>query len=133
MIIPSTRPVFQSFGDPIFWVYEPALVTSTLAVSPAVLNTSTVTVVTWTGSGTTWLGTPPTFTPSGVSGVSCGAVTVVSDTSAYANVTTGTNTGTVTWQDSSTLATATQLVQFAGMPRAYIVHIPFAYYQPDFV
>lgn len=133
MILPQSFPSTQTFGDPFEWILDPALVTSTLSVSPAVLNTSTVTVVTWTGSGTSWLGTPPTFTPSGVSGVSCGAVTVDSDTQAHADVTTGTSTGTITWQDSTTSKTATQLVQFAGMTNVRVVPIPLQYYHPDFV
>jgi len=133
VIIRTSNPTPQTFGDPLPWIYNPALVTTTLSVSPPVLNTSTVTVVTWTGSGTSWLGTPPTFTPSGVSGVSCGAVTVDSDTQAHANVTTGTSTGTITWTDSTTSQTATQLVQFAGMTNVRVVPIPLQYYHPDFV
>lgn len=133
MIIPSSRPSTQTFGDPLAWIYNPALVTATLAVSPAVINTDSTVTVTWTGSGTTWLSVAPTFTPSGVSGVSSGAVTVDSDTQAHATVTTGSNTGTVTWTDSTTSKTATQIVQFAGMQLVYIVPLPLAYYKPDFV
>lgn len=86
---------------------------ATLSVSPSRIPAhpaSTTRTVTFIGIGTSWLSSAPTFTPSGVSGVSCGTVTVVSDTKATAPVTTGTATGTATWTDSTTSATARQAV-----------------------
>jgi hypothetical protein len=82
----------------------------TLAVGPSAITTSGTTTVTWTGGGTFWTSSAPTFTPTGVAGVSVGSVTVTSDTSASATVTTGPTGGTITWTDSTTSATATQIV-----------------------
>jgi hypothetical protein len=82
----------------------------TLAASPSSIPTSATTTVTFTGAGTKWATTAPTFAASGVSGVTAGSVTVVSDTQATAPVTAGSTTGTVTYTDSTTAATATQSV-----------------------
>ncbi len=82
----------------------------TLAVTPGALPTSATTVETFTGGGTFWLTSAPTFTPTGVAGVSIGTVTVTSNTSAHGPVTTGTATGTITWTDSTTGATETEVV-----------------------
>jgi hypothetical protein len=49
--------------------------------------------ITFIGSGTTWLSGAPTFTPTGVSGVSAGSVTVVSNTVATVPVTYGRTSG----------------------------------------
>lgn len=125
---------YQTFGDPLAWVYNAALGPApTLAVSPATINTAAVTTVTFTGSGTSWLSSPPTFTPTGVSGVSTGSLNVISDTSATLLVTTLGSTGTITWEDSTTFATATQIVQFCGFQSIQVVRLPEAYYLPDFV
>jgi hypothetical protein len=82
----------------------------TLAVTPGALPASSTTPETFTGGGTFWLTSAPTFTPTGVAGVSIGTVTVDSNTQARANITTGTATGTITWTDSTTGATVTELV-----------------------
>lgn len=132
MYVAGSR-AYQTFSDPLAWRYPAALVTATLAVSPPSLDTNTSSTVTWTGSGTSWLSSTPTFTPTGVSGVSVGSITYDSDTQAHATVTTGTNTGTITWTDSSTSATANQFVQFGGRSHVFVIPIPFQYYRPDFV
>jgi hypothetical protein len=84
----------------------------TLGVTPGALPTSATTLEHFYGGGTLWLtGTAPIFSPSGtVAGVSCGPVTVISDTEAQANITTGTATGTFLWTDSTTGATASEVV-----------------------
>jgi hypothetical protein len=83
----------------------------TLAVTPGALPTSSTTAETFTGGGTFWLTSTPTFGPaSAPAGVSIGAVTVDSNTQARANITTGAATGTITWTDSTTGATVTELV-----------------------
>jgi hypothetical protein len=81
---------------------------ATLSVSPTRVRANQTKVITFVGSGTAW--GAPTFTPSGVVGVSCGAVTVLSATTATAPVTYGANPGTVTWTDSTTGATTHQLI-----------------------
>jgi hypothetical protein len=83
---------------------------ATLDVSPTKVRPSRVQTITFIGAGTTWTGSAPTFTPSGVAGVSAGSVTVVSDTVATAPVTYGAAVGLVTWTDSTTSATKKQLV-----------------------
>jgi len=83
---------------------------ATLDVSPTKVRPSHVRKLTYIGSGTTWTVSPPTFTPTGVAGVSAGSVTVVSDTVATATVTYGAAVGLVTWTDSTTSATKKQLV-----------------------
>ena len=82
----------------------------TVAVSPAVLQESSTTTVTFTGGGTFWESTAPTFGATGVSGISCGSVAVNSNTSATCSVTTSTASGTITWTDSTTGAQATETV-----------------------
>lgn len=81
-----------------------------LDISPSRILPNGARAVTFIGTETTWLSGAPTFTPSGVSGVSSGSVTVVSDTVATATVTYGTSVGTLTWTDSTTSATRNQLV-----------------------
>jgi len=83
---------------------------ATLDVSPTRVAPNQSRTVTWIGSGTSWLSAAPTFTPSGLAGVSVGAVTVVSDTVATATVTYGTATGILTWTDSTTSQTRNQRV-----------------------
>lgn len=83
---------------------------ATLHVSPSKIRPNAVHAVTFIGSGTSWLSDAPTFTPTGVSGISVGAVTVLSDTVATAPVTYDTATGTATWEDSTTSETVNQLV-----------------------
>jgi len=82
----------------------------TLSLAPGAIATSNTTTVTFSGGGTLWLSSAPTFTPSGVTGVSCGSITVQSNTLATAPVTTGVSTGNVTWTDSTTSATAFETV-----------------------
>jgi len=53
------------------------------------------------GNVQTWLSSPPTFTVSGVTGVSITATTVTSNTTATITVTAGSNTGTVTLSDTN--------------------------------
>jgi hypothetical protein len=79
-------------------------------VTPGALPTSATTPEIFYGGGTFWLTTPPTFTPTGVAGVSCGTVSVISNTEAHAPITTGATTGTITWTDSTTGATVTEPV-----------------------
>lgn len=89
---------------------------ATLDVSPSWVRSNRIRQVTFIGGGTTWLSGAPLFTPSGLAGVSIGAVTVVNNTTATAQVTYGTNVGTVTWTDSTTSATIRQRVTQAGRP-----------------
>ena len=92
---------------------------ATLDVSPHwIRGNSNISTVTFIGTGTTWQSTAPTFTPSGLAGVSCGSVTVVSNLVATAPVTAGTTNGNVTWTDSTTSATCKQYV---GGHRPYFV------------
>ncbi len=134
MIRTTYPPSTQSLGEPLTWRYNPALgVTVALGVSPTTINTAAVTTVTFTGSGTTWTGTPPTFTPTGVAGVSTASLNVLTDTSATLVVTTLGTTGTITWDDSTTGATATQIVQFAGLQHVNVVRLAQQYYLPDFI
>ena len=88
---------------------------ASLDVSPTKARPSRTITMTFIGNGTAW--GSPTFTPSGVAGVSCGSVTVLSPTLATAPVTFGANTGTVTWTDSTTAATRNQLVSNSLYPR----------------
>ena len=74
---------------------------ATLNVSPSWVRSNRTRKVTWIGGGTTWLSGAPTFTPSGLAGCSCGAVTVVNDIVATVDVTYGTAVGTVVWTDST--------------------------------
>jgi hypothetical protein len=90
---------------------------ATLDVSPSWVKSNRTSTVTFIGVGTSWLSGAPTFTPSVVAGVSCGAVTVISDTLARAPVTYGTNVGVITWTDSTTAATIRQRVSQAGRPK----------------
>lgn len=84
---------------------------ASLDVSPSKILPNATRTVTFVGSGTAWLSGAPTFTPSGVSGVSVdGDVTVVSDTVARAGVIYGASVGTLTWTDSTTSETRNQLV-----------------------
>ncbi len=84
---------------------------ATLDVSPIRVLANQTRTITFIGGSTTWLSGAPTFTPSGVSGVSVsGPVTVVSDTVATASVIFGATKGTLVWTDSTTSATRNQLV-----------------------
>jgi hypothetical protein len=88
---------------------------ATLDVSPTRVRPNRVQVVTFIGNGTAW--GSPTFTPSGVAGVSCGAVSVISPTVATAPVTYGSATGVIVWTDSTTSATRNQIVSASLNPR----------------
>lgn len=92
-----------------------------LVVTPATILNATTTIVTFAGTGTLWLTSAPTFTPSGLSGVSAGTATATTNTLATALVTTGSPTGTVTWTDSTTAATATEAVS-APLPPEYHIY-----------
>jgi hypothetical protein len=78
-----------------------------LSVLPNIFVAGTSGPVTFTGTGTTWLSTAPTFTTTGISGVTVGSVTVVSNTIATATVTASATTGTVQFVDSTTSASTT--------------------------
>jgi hypothetical protein len=103
---------------------------ATLDISPTKVGTHQVRTITFIGSGTSWLSSAPTFTPSDphapdnaalVAAISVGSVTVVSDTVATVSVTyvapastpltaAQSLTGTLQWTDSTTGATRNQLV-----------------------
>ena len=89
---------------------EILFVQASLSVSPGRIPLSATTTVTFHGVGSTWLSTPPTFTPAGVAGVSAGSPTVINDTTATVPVTTGATPGTVTWTESTLGKTTTQTV-----------------------
>jgi hypothetical protein len=92
---------------------------STLDTSPSRVAISQTREVIFIGTGTSWLSAAPTFTPSGLAGVTCGSVTVLSDTVATAPVTYGGNRGVVTWSDNTTSAQARQGVQ-SYPPRLWV-------------
>ena len=81
-----------------------------LYVSPSKVRPNNTRVLTFTGTGTSWLTSAPTFTPSGLAGVSLSGLTVQSNTIATATATYASNRGTVTWTDSTTAATWNQHV-----------------------
>ena len=83
-----------------------------LHVSPSRIRPGATHTVVFTGTGTAWLSSTPTFSVSGVAGISVGALTVTADALASAPVTYGTATGTATWTDSTTGATVKQIVGF---------------------
>jgi hypothetical protein len=78
-----------------------------VAVSPTTASASTSTPVTFTGTGTLWTTSSPTFTPSGVAGCSITGLSIISNTQANATLITGSATGTLTITDSSSGATCT--------------------------
>lgn len=83
---------------------------SLFSSTPAVITSSTLRLVNLVGTGTSWTtGTPgsPTFTVSGVAGVSITAQTVSSTTTAQITLTTGSTSGTLTITDPSTSQTTT--------------------------
>ena len=84
---------------------------ASLDISPSKCRPNATRLVTFIGTGTTWLSGAPTFTPSGVAGVSVsGSPTVVNNTTATASVIYGVSVGTLTWTDSTTSATRNQIV-----------------------
>lgn len=83
---------------------------ATLGVSPSRVPANQTRTIKLIGSGTTWGTTAPTFTPSGLAGVSGTNRVVQGDTLATLDVTYGANRGVVTWTDSTTGATANQVV-----------------------
>jgi hypothetical protein len=93
---------------------------ATLDVSPTKVRPNETYAISFIGGGTSWLSTPPTFTPSGLAGVSAGSVTVVSDVLATAPVTFPAAGGVVTWTDSTTSATRNQLVMSYGLLHTFI-------------
>ena len=92
---------------------------ATLDISPTFVRPSQTRTILFIGAGTSWQSSAPTFTPSGVAGVSCGSVTVLSNTLASAPVTYGANAGVLTWTDSTTSATRNQSIQ-GRLPVKYV-------------
>ncbi len=92
-------------GSAGFWSVgsETPIGGATFTISPILLPASNAAdiVVSLTGSGTSWDGTT-VITASGVSGTSCGAVSVGSTTAATVVCTTGATTGTLTLTESVT-------------------------------
>lgn len=88
-----------------------------LSVSPTRVPANQTRTVTFTGSGTTWTTTAPTFTPSGLSGVSGTGLVVQGNTLATLSVTYGAAHGVVTWTDSTTGAAFNQLIGGPITPR----------------
>lgn len=132
MVSPSARSRYISLGDPLVWAYPAGAGGASLSVSPPIVNTSCVVTIYFSGVGTAWTSTTPVFSPSGVSGVSLGSITYDTDTTAHADLTVGGNTGTITWVDPSTSATATQIVQFAGMSVPQVVRLPAVYWSEEY-
>lgn len=85
-------------------------VTPSMAARPSRLRASTTTPVVFTGSGTSWLSSPPSLSGSGVAGVSAGAAEVTGDAEFVVPVTTGSATGTITWTEATYGLEATQVV-----------------------
>jgi hypothetical protein len=81
----------------------------TLDISPSRVSPNQTKTVTFILNGSTWA-SAPTITPSGLAGVSVGAVTLVNPTTATAPVTYGATAGTVTFTESSGGATINQRV-----------------------
>lgn len=159
MILPSPRSRFVSLGDPLIWAGTLGLATQSIDISPPVICASATVTLTITGVGTSWTVNPPTFTPTGVAGVTVLSVgeplvsqglglpseyiqgfrasgagsgpIVIDDTHAVIVVSTSGSTGTVTWTDSSTGATGTQVVQICRA-QAYVVPLSKAYWMEDF-
>lgn len=88
-----------------------------LDISPTRVRPSRTQTITFIGTGTAWKSGAPVFTPTGVSGVSAGSVTVVSDTVATAPITYGSSVGTISWADSTTAATRNQIVSASLYPK----------------
>jgi hypothetical protein len=82
---------------------------ATLDISPSRVSPSQTRVITFILNGGTW-GSAPGIVPSGLAGVSVGTVTLVNPTLATAPVTYGSNTGTVTFTESSVSAAKNQAV-----------------------
>lgn len=83
---------------------------ATLGVSPTRIGANQSRTVMFIGSGTAWGTSAPTFTPSGVAGVSGSGLSVASNTLATLSVTYGAGHGVLTWTDSTTGATVNQVV-----------------------
>jgi hypothetical protein len=91
-----------------------------LALNPVSFYASSPMTTTFTGSGTHWQSSTPTFTVTGVSGMSVGSVTVISDTSATAMVTPGSTLGSIVFHDSTTSAMASASIVAAPTTWLYL-------------
>jgi hypothetical protein len=87
-----------------------------LSVSPTTAADNTSQSITLTGFGTHWTTSSPTFSLIGgnTGGASISGVTIVTDTSATATLTTGTTAGTLTIKDSTTGGTCAFTVTDTG-------------------
>lgn len=95
-------------------------VTPSMYASPTRLKKNRVTLVSFVGAGTNWLSSPPSLSGSGVPGVSAGAATVQSSGSFVVTVTTGPNTGSVTWTDATSGASCAQPVEGGGSALPFV-------------
>jgi hypothetical protein len=83
---------------------------ATLGVSPTRVRPGQTRTIQFIGSGTAWGTSAPTFTPSGLAGVSGTGLVVASNGLASLSVTYGAAKGVLTWTDSTTGATVNQVV-----------------------
>lgn len=104
-----------------------AIDASTLAISPANLAADrTGLTITVTGNNQKWLTSAPSFSFSGVTGLTITNVSVTSDTSATLTLTTGSATGTATLTDATYPATATaNVVKLIALNDTNVALTPF--------
>jgi hypothetical protein len=94
-----------------------------LSVNPINFYETQPVLTTFAGTGTNWQSSPPTITVTGVSGVSIGSLTVVSNTSATAMVTPGSSLGSIVFHDSTTSAVASASVMAGPTTWFYLASV----------
>lgn len=87
-----------------------------LRASPVRLRTSSTSIVTFAGTSTSWLTSPPSLSYSSSHGLTVGSPTVTSNTSFWVSVTTGGQNDTVTWTDATYGIQAIQEIRSGRVP-----------------